>query len=1328
MSATRRCPHCGADLPEEVHAAAACPACLFKLAFEPASAAGEPSRDAWTGVPPPHYAGAHPLRIGPYRILTVLGQGGMGVVYLAEQEHPIHRKVALKVVKVGMDTREVVARFDTERQALALMSHPNIARVLDAGTSDEGRPYFVMEYVPGIPITDYCDRNRLSTRERLALFITVCQAVQHAHQKGIIHRDLKPSNVLVAIEDGRPVPKVIDFGIAKATHQRLTEQAVFTRHGVLIGTPEYMSPEQADPGRLDVDTTTDVYSLGVILYELLVGVLPFDGDTLRKAAYAELVRIIQDEEPARPSLRVTGLGVHASDLAKRRDTDVPSLRKQLRGDLDWIVLRALEKDRTRRYASASEFAADIERHLADEAVMASPPSALYRLKKTYRRHRVVVAAALVVVLALSSGLVVSIGMYLRAEESRRQTERQRAVADEQSYLANLFAADMSFRSGQTTNAKKRLAASPTALRGWEWKYLYAKADASQAILGGAGGAVNSVTFSPDGSRILWQTEHGVLHAADAQTNMPLDAFLYPPSDGSGPEAVIATTADAATYVSAAWALPLRNCAFGLHNGQKSVLTAGLVDPSDQQRTLTVKNSASGVVVTRLVLPSIGESPPLDTGRASGVVFNEHTVASFDGRWRVLFTMSGQKGSLVSAAFSADSRLLATWTWDNVLRVWDARTGASLAALTGNRDGISQAAFSPDALRIVSASHNGLIHIWQTKTGATPAILSGHEGAVLSVAWSPDGRHIVSAGSDKTVRVWTANGRPGATLRGHDDAVNAVVYSPDGRTIISASADRTLRVWDVASGQGVAVLNGHTDAVRSVGISADGRRIVSGSTDGTVRVWQTPQVRPFTLPQSWWASHVAASADLNRIATVAGGTVQVWSQGSADAIASVVGPEFGSYDSSSGALSMSADGRRVVWNTGDGAIRAWNVGEPNAAVLGRHGRSVTALAMSPDGTRVASAAVEDTERHTVRIWDVESARPLHVLTQPGRIDALVFSPDGKRLAGGVDTSLIVWDAESGSALFKADGHQSRIALLAFSPNGQRLASASLSDEGWSVRLWDTASGRFVGGLSGQDQRYLSVITFDSTGSRLVSGHRDGTVQVWDATSNEPLLKFAVTDRPLECLRFSPDGAQLLAASSTFAFVLDSRSPHDPDVERVVSDLVTQHPSIAEVMARLRVDRSLDPAVRQAAIGLAERRGDDPKRLNTESWRIVKSPGKRPEDYTRAVAYARTATRLVPFDSSYVNTLGVALFRAAQYDECLTVLQHESRLTDEPGISNLAFTAMAHHRLGAHDKAAAVLAQLRKAAGDRSADREVAARLAEVETLLQAKPSASEPGRK
>ena len=426
MRTDRHCPSCGVKLLDDD--GGACPVCLFRLAFEPASSAD--------GPPPPHDdPSPPPFQVGPYRILTAIGRGGMGVVYLAEQEHPIRRKVALKVIKLGMDTREVVARFDTERQALALMSHANIARVFDAGAFDDGRPYFVMEYVAGVPITDYCDRNRLSTRERLALFVPVCQAVQHAHQRGIIHRDLKPSNVLVATEDGRAVPKIIDFGIAKATDLRRAEETALTRDGVLIGTPEYMSPEQADPGALAVGTTTDIYSLGVVLYELLAGVVPFEVDRLRNAAYGEVLRVVREEEPRRPSLSLTGLGARAGEIASLRDTDAPSLQKQLRGDLDWIILRALEKDPARRYPSASEFAADIERHLCDEPVVASPPSALYRLRKTVRKHRVIATAAAAVIVTLAAGLAVSTLIFVSAREARNlsdllldQSERGRATA------------------------------------------------------------------------------------------------------------------------------------------------------------------------------------------------------------------------------------------------------------------------------------------------------------------------------------------------------------------------------------------------------------------------------------------------------------------------------------------------------------------------------------------------------------------------------------------------------------------------------------------------------------------------------------------------------------------------------------------------------------------------------------------------------------------------------------------------------------------------------------------------------------------------------------
>ena len=407
-------------------------------------------------------------QIGRYRLLQKIGEGGFGVVYMAEQETPVRRKVALKIIKIGMDTKQVIARFEAERQALAMMEHVNIAKVFDAGATESGRPYFVMELVKGISITENCDQNNLTTEKRLLLFMDVCHAIQHAHQKGIIHRDIKPSNVMVTLHDGRPVPKVIDFGVSKATNQRLTEKTLFTEYHQFIGTPQYMSPEQAEMSGLDVDTRSDLYSLGALLYEVLTGSPPFEAATLRAAGYAEIQRIIREVEPPKPSTRLVTLMQQNTEIAKHHGVEPHSLTKLLRGDLDWIVMKAMEKDRTRRYESASALARDIERHLLAEPVTAAAPSAGYKLRKFIKRNKGPVSVAAVIGLLLVIGTAVSTWQAVRANRARAEAERQAKVAREVSdFLRNdlLGAADPWTGRSEGTSVASFLDAASKQLEG-----------------------------------------------------------------------------------------------------------------------------------------------------------------------------------------------------------------------------------------------------------------------------------------------------------------------------------------------------------------------------------------------------------------------------------------------------------------------------------------------------------------------------------------------------------------------------------------------------------------------------------------------------------------------------------------------------------------------------------------------------------------------------------------------------------------------------------------------------------------------------------------------
>jgi len=471
--------------------------------------------------------------LGRYKLLEKIGEGGFGEVWMAEQREPIKRRVAIKIIKLGMNSRQVVARFEAERQALAMMDHPNIARIFDADVTDAGRPYFVMELVRGIKITDYCDQNQLQTQERLDLFIKVCQAIQHAHQKGIIHRDIKPSNILVTLHDGVPVPKVIDFGIAKATQQELTEKTMFTQFQQFIGTPAYISPEQAEMSGLDIDTRADIYSLGVLLYELLVGQTPFDVKEMMKGGLDALRQVIRETEPLRPSTRLRTLaGEELTTTAKRHGVDALKLVSQLRGDLDWIVMKCLEKDRTRRYETANGLAMDINRHLNNELVLARPPSKLYEFQKTFRRHKVGFAATAAIILALAAGLLLTTWQATVATRARKAETQQRVAADsarEQALAAEklaetaraneakmrrlaearVYAVDMNLAQqalasdnlGLTTELLDRHRPKPGQAdqRGWEWRYLWqqSRSDALYTLCQRSNG-IQGLAVSHDG--------------------------------------------------------------------------------------------------------------------------------------------------------------------------------------------------------------------------------------------------------------------------------------------------------------------------------------------------------------------------------------------------------------------------------------------------------------------------------------------------------------------------------------------------------------------------------------------------------------------------------------------------------------------------------------------------------------------------------------------------------------------------------------------------------------------------------------------------------------
>jgi WD40 repeat protein/serine/threonine protein kinase len=999
-----------------------------------------------------------------FQLIRRLGEGGMGQVWLAEQIAPVRRQVALKLIRAGMYDETALQRFDSERQSLAIMEHPAIAKVFDAGATPHGQPYFVMEYVPGLPITQYCDERKLKIRERVELFVQACEGVQHAHQKAVIHRDLKPANILVVEVDGKPRPRIIDFGLAKATTVALADETLVTRWGNFIGTPGYMSPEQVDPGTLDIDTRTDVYSLGVILYILLTGLQPFETKRRERPPLHEWLRQLREDEPPLPSSKVSGDRDTATTTSAARGTEPNHLARELRGDLDWIVLKSLERDRTRRYGTPTALAADLRRYLNHAPVEARPASAAYQIHKFMRRHRI--AAGFIAMVTLLS--IVASGAALIAVSKQREAEYQaRQALQAQSRLLTQASAqrlkDSDVEGAQgiilevLTDPRFAQGQMPAAISVFQESRA---ADAQLAVLSAQGNRAYSAAYSPDGTRIVTASEDKTARIWDANTGALLSVL-------SGHAAVVSSAAyspDGTRIVTASedktariWDAHTGKQLAALFGHANSVFTAvfspdgtRIVTASDD-KTARIWDAHSGKQLAVLAghdsfVYSAAYSPD---GTRIVTASDDKTARIWDAHsGKQLAVLAGHDNIVYAGAYSPDGTRIVTASADKTARIWDARTGAQLAVLTGHGDMVQTAVYSPDGTRILTASNDKTARIWDADTAEPLTVIAGHASMVYSAAYSPDGTRIVTASADRTGRIWVARiGSQLAVLSGHRNFVYNAAYSPNGNRIVTASADKTARIWDAHSGTLVAVLSGHDGVVRSAAYSPDGTRVVTASADSTARIWDADSGEQLAVltGHSRQVFSAVYSPDGARIVTAsADKTARIWDARSGQQLAVLAG--HGNFVNSA---TYSPDGTRIVTGSGDKTARIWDARTgKQLAVLSGHGDIVQSAAYSPDGTHVVTASNDK----TARIWDARTGMQLAVLSGHGAIvHSAAYSPDGTRIVtGSNDKTARIWDARTGTQLAVLPGHGDFVYSVAFSPDGTRIVTASPDK---TARIWD-----------------------------------------------------------------------------------------------------------------------------------------------------------------------------------------------------------------------------------------------------------------------------------